>query len=384
MRVIWIGLWAVSTAVSASNKLTEVFFWLDYSMLPLALLFLVSLDFRGVWIPRWSINDHADIFVTLDNRFNHVFLQVFALGEAYYPSEYSVVKRYDDAWLRDFLAEAHRRNIRVSAWLNIFYSWGYAAWTRDQRHPINRNPNWYVEDRKGTSILDYGVDQLEEMGIEGYYLTPANSQVFEYIADLITELLSKYEFDGVHLDYCRYPSRRFIYDVSLRSKFLREFGTDPIDFGAPQFEQRFGMWGGTDLDTRMQKLARDDLTRFVHGLSLRVRQLKPYVDVSVAVKADYQSAGTDFYQDWPSWVNAGFVDYVCLMAYGNNISGVLDKTARVVHDPKKVTVGLGIYRLSTDRIAAQLRQVASTPFSGVVFFSYEELRKNRRYLDLFP
>lgn len=353
-------------------------------MLPLALLFLVSLDFRGIWIPRWSISDHENIFTTLDNRFNHVFLQVFALGEAYYPSEYTVVKRYDDAWLRDFLAEAHRRNIRVSAWLNVFYSWGYAARTIDRRHPINRNPNWYVEDRTGTSILNYSADDLGKMGIEGYYLTPANSQVFEYILDLITELLGRYEFDGVHLDYCRYPSRRFIYDVSLRSKFLREFGTDPIDFGAPQFEQRFGMWGSTDLDTRMQKLARDDLTRFVRALSLRVRQVRPYVDVSVAVKADYLSAITDFCQDWPLWVNAGFVDYVCLMAYGNNISGVLDKTVKVVHDPNKVTVGLGIYRLSTDRIAAQLRQVASTPFYGVVFFSYEELRKNRRYLDVFP
>jgi uncharacterized lipoprotein YddW (UPF0748 family) len=78
------------------------------------------------------------------------------------------------------------------------------------------------------------------------------------------------------------------------------------------------------------------------------------------------------------------VDYVCLMAYGNTIGGILDKTARVVDDPEKITIGLGIYRLSTDRIATQLRQVASLPFSGVVFFSYEELRKNRGYLDVFP
>ncbi|MDH4210653.1 MAG: family 10 glycosylhydrolase [candidate division WOR-3 bacterium] len=353
-------------------------------MLLLTLVLSFSLDFRGIWVPRWSIDDHENIFATLDNRFNHVFLQVFALGEAYYPSENTVVKRYDDQWLRDFLTEAHRRNIKVSAWLNVFYSWGYADRTRDMRHPINRHPNWYAEDRTGTSILDYGVEELKHMGIEGYYLTPANNQVFDYIMEVATELLEKYEFDGVHLDYCRYPSRRFIYDVSLRSKFMREYSVDPTDFGSPEFEQRFSIWGSADLDNRMQKVVRDDLTRFVGALSARVKRSRPYIEVSVAVKADYQSAAADFYQDWPLWLNTGLVDYVCLMAYGNDIGGILDKAMRIVDDPQKVAVGLGVYRLNTDRIAAQVRQVASLPFSGVVFFSYEELRKNRGYLGVFP
>ena len=365
-------------------KLTKTAFWINYTVLLLALLFSYSLDFRGIWIPRWSIDDHENIFATLDNRFNHVFLQVFALGEAYYPSEKVIVKRYDDRWLRDFLAEAHRRNIRVSAWLNVFYSWGYAERTSDARHPINRHPNWYVEDRNGASILEYGVEDLKRMGIEGYYLTPANNQVFDYILDIATELVENYDFDGVHLDYCRYPTRRFIYDVSLRSRFMREYGVDPGDFGSTGFEQRFSVWGSTDLESRLQHLVRDELTGFVAELSARVKGARPYMELSVAVKADYESARSDFLQDWPRWVNDGLVDYVCLMAYGNNIGGILNKTIEIVNDPHKVAVGLGVYRLSTDRIAAQVRQVAALPFSGVVFFSYEELRKNRSYLGVLP
>lgn len=361
-----------------------MFFWLNYYVLLLTLLLTFSLDFRGIWVPRWSIDDHENIFITLEGRFNHVFLQLFALGEAYYPSEYTVVKKYDDGWLRDFLAEAHRRNIKVSAWLNVFYSWGYATWTRDRRHPINLHPNWYVEDRTGRSILAYGVEELERQAIEGYYLTPANAQVFDYILNVVVELLDKYDFDGVHLDYFRYPSRKFIFDVSLRSKFMREYGVDPADFVARDFEQRYSMWGSTDLDNRLQKFVRDDLSRFVRTLNERVKSSKPYAEISVAVKADYQSAAVDFYQDWPLWLNAGLVDYVCLMAYGNNIGGILDKTLKIVDNPQQVAVGLGVYRLSTDKIAAQVRQVSSLPFSGVVFFSYEELRKNRGYLDVLP
>ncbi len=353
-------------------------------MFAFALLLCFSLDFRGIWIPRWSIEDHDKILSTLDGRFNHVFLQVFALGEAYYPSDYAPVKRYDDGWLRDFLTEAHRRNIKVSAWVNVFYSWGYAARTKDHRHPINLHPNWYVVDRTGRSILGYSIEELKRQGIEGYYLTPANAQVNDYMLAIITELLEKYDFDGVHLDYFRYPSRRFIHDVSLTSKFMRAFCVDPANFASTDFERRFSVWGSTDLNNRFQALVRDELTGFITLLNRRLKNLKPYVELSIAVKADYQSAAVDFYQDWSFWLNRGLVDYVCLMAYSRNIGATLNKTLKVVNDPHKVAVGLGVYVLSTDQIAAQVRQVASMPFAGVVFFSYEEVKKNRSYLDILP
>jgi uncharacterized lipoprotein YddW (UPF0748 family) len=367
-------------AIGNTPKLTQRIFWINYGMLILTLLLTLSLDFRGIWIPRWSIDDHNNIFATLDGRFNHIFLQVFALGEAYYPSRLVPVRKPDDEWLKSFLIEAHRRGIKVSAWLNVFYSWGYAPRTGDMRHPINLHPNWYVEDRTGRSILNYDVEELTNHGIEGYYLTPANAQVRDHICGVIDEILSQYDFDGVHLDYFRFPSRRFSNDVYMRSKFMREYCVDPTSFAQPGFEQRFSTWGGTDLERRLQELVRSDLTDFVHTLSSRIKKLRPHVEISVAVKADYEAASTDFYQDWSTWVNEDIVDFVCLMAYSRNIESILNKTLKKVNDPRKVAVGLGIYRLSTEQIAIQVKQVAALPFSGVVFFSYEELKKNGNYL----
>lgn len=344
------------------------------------LVLCLALDLRAIWVPRWSIDDHENILRTLEGEFNHVFLQVYALGEAYYPSRFAPVKRRDDRWLRNFLAEAHRRGIKVSAWLNVFYSWGYSPWTGDPRHPIRMYPNWYVEDRDGRSILDYGVDELKGQLIEGYYLTPANAQVRGHVLRLVDEMLDQYDFDGVHLDYFRYPSRQFQYDAALRGKFLRRHGVDPAGFGSEETRQRYGTWGVQDLRHGLAELARAELTDFVRALSGHVRQRRPDVVISVAVKPDYQSAIADFGQDWPAWVNAGLVDYVCLMSYGRNIEPILEKTRRRVNDPGRVAVGVGIYNLSPERIAAQVRQVAAMPYAGVVFFSYEELRKNRSYL----
>lgn len=363
--------------------MTFTLFSLHYFMFLFTLLLTFTLDFRGIWIPRWSIDDHPHILAKLDGQFNHIFLQVFALGEAYYPSHHATTKRHDDRWLREFLEEAHRRNIEVSAWVNVLYSWGYAPKTRHQRHPINRHPNWYMQEKSETSILGSGVEELKRQSIEGYYLAPASPQVREYIYDVVDEILDEYDFDGVHLDYIRYPSHRFIYDVALRSKFMRAYCLDPCDLAMPGLQQRLSVWGNDDLDDLWRQFVRDDLTSFIGEFAEHVKKKRPHIRISVAVKADYRSARTEFYQDWPEWVNNGLVDFVCLMAYRKNIEAILNRTLEKINDPRKVTIGLGIYSLSVDRIRAQVKQVASLPFSGVVFFSYEELRKDRAYLNAF-
>ena len=354
-------------------------FCIDYCMILFCLMLVTALDMRGIWIPRWSIDDHERIFTTLDGKFNHVFLQVFALGEAYYPSRILPVKRSDDTWLKDFLSEARRRNIKVSAWINVFYAWGFAPLTRDQRHPVNLHPNWFVEDLNGRSILGLGMEEMRKQGIEGYYLAPGNEQVRAHLMSIVDELLDRYEFDGIHLDYCRYPAPRYIYDVALRSKFMRDYCLDPKYFSAPGFEQRVSTWGGTDLKAHWHEFVRDDLTRFIKGVAEHIGQKKPGTSLSVAVKADNRSAQRDFFQDWPEWVNAGLVDFVCLMAYSNDIENTLNETLKAIKYPKRIAVGLGIYRLTPDRISTQVKQVAATPFAGVVFFSYEEFRKNTAF-----
>jgi uncharacterized lipoprotein YddW (UPF0748 family) len=350
-------------------------------MLLFSLLLFWSLDVRGIWVPRWSIDDQQNILATLDSRFNHIFLQVFALGEAYYPSQIAPSRKMDDTWLRNFLREAHARNIKVSAWVNVFYSWGFAPRTGDRRHPINLHPNWYVENKNGESILDFGTESLESRGIEGYYLAPASTQVHGYLHDVIDEILDEYDFDGIHLDYCRYPGRSFIYDAALRSKFMRSHCIDPVALSTSENEYRYGTWGHNDLQEQWQDFVRDDLTGFIRDLKARMNGKKPQVSLSVAVKADHRAATRDFYQDWLCWVNSDLVDFVCLMAYSNNIDHVLTEAIRAVDDPGKVAVGLGIYRLSPERITSQVREVAARPFRGIVFFSYEELRKNTAYLN---
>jgi uncharacterized lipoprotein YddW (UPF0748 family) len=345
------------------------------------LIFLASYtDFRGIWVPRWSLDDGKEIFAHLDGKFNHIFLQVYALGQAYYPSARVPNRRTTDEWLKDFITEAHYRGIKVSAWINVYYSWGYASVTNDRRHPVNRQPNWFVSDHAGRSILDYSVDELESLGIEGYYLSPAHLHVREYICGIAEEIVRTYDFDGIHLDYIRYPGRRFIYDTAIRSKFMRRHGIDPLALrGNSEMQQRYSAWGCEDLEAKWQGMVHHDLTEFIAELSSRIKQVRQDLQVSVAVKPDYLSARTEYYQDWLTWVNAHYVDFVCLMLYTRNITSHLDKIGRVIHDPGRITVGLGLYMLSPEKIGEQVRTVEKSPFAGVVYFSYDQLKENHTY-----
>ena len=277
----------------------------------LTLLFMFHTDFRGVWIPRWSIANHDEIFSRLDRRFNHIFLQVFAAGETYYPSKIAPSKILSDQWLKDFLDEAHRRHIKVSAWLNIFYSWGYGPRPDNPLHPINRNPDWYMEDQSGRSILDYDMHELKHCDIEGYFLSPANPQVSIYITKIIDEVM-KYDFDGIHLDYIRYPNREFTYDTSLRSKFMRECYFEPRDLLARAgiLKTKLSLWGYDDLKNQWRGFINNDFTIFIRDLNKNIKAIKPDIQISVAVKPDYLMARNEYYQDWVNWLNSDLIDFV--------------------------------------------------------------------------
>lgn len=361
------------------GSLTTQLFYIQLVVGVFLIVLTFASDFRGVWVPRWSLDDRNEILTQLDGRFNHIFLQIFALGYAYYPSQYAPSKIHTDAWLRTFLEEAHRRNIQVSAWVNLFYSWGFAPRTREQTHPINMHPNWYVYDGHGRSMLDYSIDELRRLSSEGYYLAPSNTQVRSYLCAIINEIVTNYDFDGVHLDYVRYPRENFIYDVYVRSAFMEQYYIDPLELTTNYtMPQRYGLWGVDSLTQAWRGFVADDLTAFIRDVGAIVGSRGAVL--SVAVKPQYEEARNHYFQDWPAWLGNDYVDFVCLMSYGKNINSMLHAVLRAVNEPERVMVGIGLYLLTPQQVQEQIRLVRSQPFSGVVFFSYDQLKKNKAYL----
>jgi uncharacterized lipoprotein YddW (UPF0748 family) len=240
-----------------------------------------------------------------------------------------------------------------------------------------------MQNSSGRSILDYSPEELKDLVMEGYYLAPAHPGVRRYLLQIVEELVRKYDFDGIHFDYIRYPNNRFTGDVQLRTMFDRKYYIDPRGLAQPEsLGVRISEWGYEDLAEKWRRFIPDDLSALVALLYRKIKAIRPGMLVSAAVKSDYLVARDEYQQDWATWLNNGYIDFVCLMAYGRNIEPTLKKNLAAVNDPGRVIVGLGAYALTPGVIADQVRFVERSPYGGVTIFSYEEIKKNRGFLNI--
>ena len=96
-----------------------------------------------------------------------------------------------------------------------------------------------------------------------WYLDPGNPSTQEYLSKLVCELVGKYDIDGVHLDYIRYPERASSFpDKDTFKKYGR---------GMP-----FTAWRRNNITTIVRRLYQD------------VKALKPWVKVSSSPIGKYR------------------------------------------------------------------------------------------------
>lgn len=111
----------------------------------------------------------------------------------------------------DYLLQgAHARGMKVEAWCCVYYEGAGAI----GKPPLD--PKWLVESMGGRPF-------------EQRFLSPSIPAVNEYLLSVIADLC-KYDVDGVHLDYIRYPGTSFDYSPAGRRGFIAEAGFDPGDF----------------------------------------------------------------------------------------------------------------------------------------------------------
>jgi uncharacterized lipoprotein YddW (UPF0748 family) len=168
---------------------------------------------RGVWIATVNNIDwpsrkglsadrqRAEYVKLLDaaarRNFNAVFVQVRPASDAVYKSGIEPWSQFltgtagkDPGWdpLPFLVEEAHKRGLEFHAWFNPYR----AAYTADvgklpASHPARRNPGWTVK---------YG-DRL--------YYNPGLPQVRRHVVNVVTDVVKRYDVDGVHFDDYFYP-----------------------------------------------------------------------------------------------------------------------------------------------------------------------------------
>ncbi len=140
------------------------------------------------------------------------------------------------------------------------------------------------------------------------WLCPSHPENRKLEIESMVEVARKYDVDGIHFDYIRYPDSDGCFCAGCRARFEKRVG------------RKVEGWPGavrTDpgLSAKWLQFRRDQITAVVAGVSERVRQERPGVRVSAAVFRNWPSDRDSIGQDWKLWCEKGYLDFVCPMDY---------------------------------------------------------------------
>ena len=266
-------------------------------------------EYRAVWLTTikgldWPKVEHQGDAIAQQNHLrtvldslqaihiNTVLLQTRVRGDVIYPSsiepfasvftgQHGVAPDYDP--LAFVIDECHRRGMQLHAWL-VTIPLGDAA---------------YVEGHGKQSLPARKPGQCTRFK-GAWYMEPSHPATAIHLSALIEEIVSRYDVDGIHFDYIRYPESNATYpDASLYNKNRR---------------------GMSKADWR-----RANITCLMRTLYAKVKELKPWVCFSAATLgkhddvARYSSYGWNAYhtvhQEAQAWMREGIVDAVFPMIY---------------------------------------------------------------------
>lgn len=170
-------------------------------------------ELRGMWVQHRSLTSQEKVDEVLRRaeagRFNAIFANVFVYGQALYHSQLvgtfeQVEPGFDP--LGYLMTQAHQRDIKVHVW---FVS-GPVSY-RGHSEILTDHPDWGLvgPDGKTTTWLNF-----------------RRPDVQQFVSDLALEVVDKYQVDGVHFDYFRYPGPEWGFDSYSQEAFSQEYGFD--------------------------------------------------------------------------------------------------------------------------------------------------------------
>jgi len=374
-------------------------------------------EIRALWVVRTTLTSpekiHQLVSAAADNGFNTLIVQIRGRGDAYYNSRVepraSELKdqplSFDPLALT--LAEAHKRGLKLHAWLNTSLLANLDALPSDPAHVYNKHPEWLAVPRAVAGelyamsprdpafrqkIVEWSKANRGEL--EGVYTGPANPKVRDHIYNIWMDVLKHYPVDGLHFDYVRYASPDFDYSRTSLEKFRKWLEPQLSNEERAELKRslKSNKLAATELFwAKFADFQRLQVTTLVERIYKAVKKRRPEVVVSAAVFANDENAYTRRFQDWRRWLQMGILDVACPMAYSTDTAvfqkqiEVATSTAQAAN--RRVWAGIGAYRIPSDSAVEKINVARSLKAEGFILFSYDftarpsELNPDGAYLE---
>ena len=228
--------------------------------------------------------DYLNLFQQLN--INTVFVQVKGMGDAFYNSPYEPwsaaitgTRGTDPGYdvLKFMIDEAHARNIEFHAWLNPYRiaTRASSATAYPVLHPSVK-PEWVVSHEK----------------IQIY--NPAVPEVRQRLADIVKDIITKYNVDGIHFDDYFYP------DPSAAGTMVAD---------KPDYDKY-----GADIKS-VEEFRRDNVDKAIKGVYDAIVATKPEIVFSVSPTPGENYNLNTLYADVQKWAREGWVDVLIPQLY---------------------------------------------------------------------
>jgi len=348
---------------------------------------------RAVWYSRFeycnstrthdqdSIKQHISHVINkaADANFNIIIFQIRGNGDAYYKSDIEPWGELltgefgkDPGWdpLEYAIEAAHGRGLELHAWINTFPVWRGTKPPKETvpRSPYLAYPEWLVCDSSGTP-----------QPLTSHYVSfsPGNPAVHDYLINLAADVINRYDIDGIHFDYIRYPEgsvdRGYSHDAVSVERFNNKKTCNRFDLAWEDWQ-------------------REQLNQFVFKMYNAVHKTDPGIKMSTATIGSYEEgAWTAYhavYQDGRRWAELGKVDFLAPMIYWERSHPTQPFLPRSNEWRKNAYdrysfPGLGSYRYNTDtpphtwdETLGQIHDLRELGFNGMVFFDAGSVEKH--------
>ena len=202
------------------------------------------------------------------------------------------------------------------------------------------------------------------------WLCPSHPDNQRLELDALLEVARRYRVDGLHLDYIRYPDEECCYCEGCRRRFEAASGRRvehwPEDcFRGPRKEE-YNAW-------RCRQI-----TQLVAAVHRELKRIRPEMKLSAAVWGGYPDCRRTVAQDWPAWVRAGYLDFVCPMDYTGDDAEFAEwvrQQAKWVEGRIPIYAGIGAtatnLSLAADRVVGQIDEARHAGAAGFCLFNFD-------------
>ena len=187
-------------------------------------------EIRGVWLTSndmGTLRDRARLGEAVNQlarlHFNSLYPVVWNGGYAYYPSAVTERRNIQSFTFRglqgqdilaDLIPQAHRQGLRVIPW----FEFGFMAPPTSELARLH--PGWLSRKRDG------GTTSISAAG-EVVWLNPFLPEVQAFITELVLEVVTSYDADGIQFDdHMSLPSE-FGYDSYTVAQYRKDTKKDP-------------------------------------------------------------------------------------------------------------------------------------------------------------